>query len=334
MIDKDTPVMIASVYPDAIVGQLKRYGFKEFYACTPWLEGLDWRACGVTGTEEEIGRATDLYRFTYQARDDPIGCYFKSLDVVVTERCSLKCRDCANLMQYYQKPRDCSLQTLFLSVERLMGAVDHLFEFRVLGGEPFLVRDFSVIVEELIRYRNFSYIIIYTNGTVIPTGTNLECLRDPRISVHISNYGEISRRIPEIVNSFKRLGISYRVLEVNQWQDCGDIYLRNRGAGPLAEVFSNCCVSDTFTLLQGELHRCPFTAHAVNLGAIPRVDREIVPLTDESILPGDLRRQVKLFCRVRDSIPACAYCGGRDFGHADIPPAVQITFPRPLRSKL
>ena len=29
-----------------------------------------------------------------------------SLDVVITERCSLKCRECSNLMQYYQAPHD------------------------------------------------------------------------------------------------------------------------------------------------------------------------------------------------------------------------------------
>ena len=29
----------------------------------------------------------------------------KAMDIVVTERCSMKCRDCSNLMQYYVKPQ-------------------------------------------------------------------------------------------------------------------------------------------------------------------------------------------------------------------------------------
>ena len=28
----------------------------------------------------------------------------RSVDVVITEKCTLKCKDCANLMQYYQNP--------------------------------------------------------------------------------------------------------------------------------------------------------------------------------------------------------------------------------------
>ena len=32
------------------------------------------------------------------------------MDVVITERCSLKCKDCANLMQYYEKPQNSDLE--------------------------------------------------------------------------------------------------------------------------------------------------------------------------------------------------------------------------------
>ena len=53
------------------------------------------------------------------------------MDVVITERCSLKCKDCANLMQYYEKPQNSDLEILFKSLDRMMECVDQIYEFRV-----------------------------------------------------------------------------------------------------------------------------------------------------------------------------------------------------------
>lgn len=36
-----------------------------------------------------------------------------SIDFIVTERCSLRCRDCSNLMQYYKNPVDEDMQLQF-----------------------------------------------------------------------------------------------------------------------------------------------------------------------------------------------------------------------------
>ena len=40
-----------------------------------------------------------------------------SLDIVVTERCSLKCESCSNLMQYYAKPKHIQTDTILLALE-------------------------------------------------------------------------------------------------------------------------------------------------------------------------------------------------------------------------
>ena len=32
------------------------------------------------------------------------GLSLRSIDVMITEKCTLKCKDCANLMQFYEKP--------------------------------------------------------------------------------------------------------------------------------------------------------------------------------------------------------------------------------------
>ena len=37
----------------------------------------------------------------------------KTIDIQVTERCSLKCKDCSNLMQYYERPQNSEINVLF-----------------------------------------------------------------------------------------------------------------------------------------------------------------------------------------------------------------------------
>ena len=42
----------------------------------------------------------------------------KTLDVQITERCSLKCKDCSNLMQYYTKPQNAEMEDLFFVIRQ------------------------------------------------------------------------------------------------------------------------------------------------------------------------------------------------------------------------
>ena len=44
----------------------------------------------------------------------------KTIDIQVTEKCSLKCKDCSNLMQYYKRPQDSNIDILFKSVEKFI----------------------------------------------------------------------------------------------------------------------------------------------------------------------------------------------------------------------
>ena len=47
--------------------------------------------------------------------------YMRSLDVMITTKCSLKCRNCSNLMQYYQDPKNTSLEKIIAGVATLGG---------------------------------------------------------------------------------------------------------------------------------------------------------------------------------------------------------------------
>ena len=93
--------------------------------------------------------------------------YVKSLDVQITEKCSLGCKDCSNLMQYYSKPRDSDYKTLIKSIDRFMSCVDEIYEFRVLGGDPFMNKEMHKIIKNLSSFQKVKTIAIYTNARFI-----------------------------------------------------------------------------------------------------------------------------------------------------------------------
>ena len=81
------------------------------------------------------------------------------IDVVITEQCSMKCRDCANLMQFYSRPKNSDTNLLFKSMDRLMECVDHLNEFRVIGGDPFMNKEIYKINSKYIKQHIYIYIL-------------------------------------------------------------------------------------------------------------------------------------------------------------------------------
>ena len=45
--------------------------------------------------------------------------------------------------------------------------------------------------------------------------------------------------------------------------------------------FTNCCNSEVLSILHGKFYRCPFSANAHNLKAIPENKSDVVDLCDE-----------------------------------------------------
>jgi molybdenum cofactor biosynthesis enzyme MoaA len=60
------------------------------------------------------------------------------MDVVISERCSLKCVDCSNLMQFYESPQDISFNEILRDFDALLERVNHIYEIRLIGGELFM----------------------------------------------------------------------------------------------------------------------------------------------------------------------------------------------------
>jgi len=91
----------------------------------------------------------DLYFFDIDSENNVNRLRVKSLGVVLTERCSLKCADCSNLMQHHQKLIGAEVEVLVQSVRNFLDTDDYVSELRLIGGEPLVSKNAERILDTI-----------------------------------------------------------------------------------------------------------------------------------------------------------------------------------------
>ena len=74
----------------------------------------------TTWSQDRCKVQLDLYNYAIISYQDKEKLFIQSLDLVLTEKCSLKCKDCSNLMQFYAKPVDEDFNQLVESLDKFM----------------------------------------------------------------------------------------------------------------------------------------------------------------------------------------------------------------------
>ncbi len=245
---------------------------------------------------------------------------------VVSERCSLKCRDCTHLMQYYRSPKDIILEEYREAFDLLLDTVSTIAEIRILGGEPFMNKDMYKVIDWYHDRENIQSISVYTNGTIIPNETILKSLQKKKVKVHISNYGINREKVGALVDVLKRYNIVFFERKYDAWQDAGNLDFRGYSIDYMKQIFSHCFERNCLTFLKGQLHRCPRSAHAMNIGAMEIEKKDFVDLLHWKEDKRKLAEEIKNLLK-KEYIEVCNYCDGPNNHMQSIQPAIQIKEP-------
>lgn len=248
--------------------------------------------------------------------------YIRQIEFVLTTRCTLRCKDCANLMQHYDKTYDVDLECLKKSIEKVLDEIDETDKLILLGGEPFLYPHLNELLSWLYTKNKYNSIHFYTNATLIPSNEVIESLKNDKVFVVVSDYGVNSYRLTELCNLFDRENINYRIKkEDNHWLDGGDFTaFKGRNEEQLSNQFKNCnllCRS----VLNGKLYYCPRASHMNDLGIIFSENDEYVDLLDDSVSAKDI---LAVIYRERYQT-ACNYCNYGTDKAVVIEPGIQKT---------
>ncbi len=282
-------------------------------------------------TERLSNRAQEMYanRRHYidivqnQSEDQLI---FNRIQYVVSERCSLKCRDCSHLMQYYKQPQDIDLEKYKEAFDLMMDQIDYVAELRILGGEPFMNTKMNKVIEWYHGQEKIQGISVYTNGTIIPGEHVLHALQKDKVKLHISDYKVNSDKIEKLVQVLDTYKVPYFVRAYDAWQDAGGVEFRNYTLEQRKAMFSVCFERNGYTFLKGRLFRCPREAHAMNLKAMPEVENDYVDLLNWNGTKDELKQKLRKL-QEREWLEGCNYCGGPDNHTQSIPAGLQITQP-------
>lgn len=325
-----------------VVKQLNQLGYSNWCGAGSLLQDYQWNANAYDFKNIKVNHPRNYGKymlgtclrshFNYSQRNN---LYIRSIDLVITEKCSLKCKDCANLMQYFSHPKNCDTTKVIKSAKLLADICDEINEIRIIGGEPFMDRDWVEIVEEIKKISNINYIIIYTNGTIVPKEDELKCLQEDNVFVNITDYGQISKNADALMQALDANGINYFYYQAKGWTACGSIKKRNRSLEQGKEVFARCCAKNLITFVEGKVFRCPFVASLERLIEITEINSDYVDLFEIKDIKSEkdvCKEKLKEYLYDIDILKACDYCSGRFLSDSEIEPGIQTL--KPLKIKL
>ena len=175
-------------------------GFTDLYDMSSLLKkDLDVSKLSNRAREMYENREYYLNIVSSQSREKIV---FNRIQYVVTEKCSLRCKDCSHLMPYYKCPQDTNIAKNKVAFDLLLDHVDYIAELRILGGEPFINKEIYKLIEDYFNNPKIQTISIYTNGTIIPDEKTLVALGYDNVKVHISDYKINHDKIQKLLKIF------------------------------------------------------------------------------------------------------------------------------------
>ncbi|MDB4852061.1 radical SAM protein [Alphaproteobacteria bacterium] len=321
-----TLVVVAAVDIFDVVPNLQRLNVSSWASLTEFIEEND-AVTNCTGESDSfLAYSIETVKNCHAAYFNESKLVLRSVDLVITEKCTLKCKDCANLMQFFDSPRNFDSKDILLGINLLTDKCDAINEVRVIGGEPFLNKSIYSILDALINIENIHAIVIYTNGMIPPKAEHAQLLQNNKIQFSVTDYGDLAKNTSKTVEFLERENISYRVHPPENWTDSGRIEKFNRDNEELKDIFSKCCGKNLYTMVEDRLYRCPFAANADSLRAVPGNPENYVKATESA-------EEIRKYAYDIEFIPACNYCPGRSFDSPEIVPAIQVDSRKPIPYK-
>ena len=244
----------------------------------------------------------------------------QSVDLIITERCSMKCRDCSNLMQYYESPENADLDEMLSTIDKFCAEMDEIYEVRVIGGEPFMNKEIHLVVEKLTAQEKVKKVAIFTNATILPREHQWLAFEHEKVRFFITEYLQ-SRNLQPLIEQLEKRKIAYVSEKANGWTECGALEKHNRTKEENEKIFSDCCAKNLATLADGRLYRCPFSANAFKLQAVPDYRGDYLLVQEAQ------REDIRNFLRGKTYIDSCDHCNGRSYGDKVIEAAIQTRTP-------
>lgn len=241
------------------------------------------------------------------------------LPLYLTTNCSLNCEKCNNLIpMFHGKACDFSWEKTKKALERILSRLKELIFCELVGGEPFLNKDFEEILDFVMHQDIIRQIVVVTNGTVIPKDSIIEKLKKSRALVRISDYG-LFESMSKLVAKLDKAGVNIRIQQDMKWNDPGGVNRRGKSREEIKCQYNRCEFSMKCKYLcEDKLFTCARAASLYMLG-ITEAKGDMITISEET------KREDILNFYLHDYGEVCDYCDlWSVYGGQEIPAAIQV----------
>lgn len=272
---------------------------------------------GFTIDSIRIPKTTDIYKKRYISKNDIVSekyafNNFKNLSYLeyhIADKCNLNCASCSHFAPLVKEDYYPDLNNIAKDMERLGKIVDYIEQIRILGGEPFLNKDWKKYLEITRCAWPYSKISIVTNGLLLSelSGEEMDFFIDNDIWIDISLYKPLWNKIDDTVAVLKKRGIRFEVNggPVLKFTSVFDIESQDDFR---KKRYS--CKASCNNLHKGKLTPCPVMMYTSFFNEYFEQHLPVgypINLYDEKL---DYKELVDL---LKKPMPICRYCNMRSF---------------------
>ena len=249
--------------------------------------------------------------------------FLQELDLIVTTRCSLRCRKCSNGIPFFEKPEDVSEEQVIADYNRMIELIDWVSCLCVIGGELFLHKNLSRVLEAILdnpyTESKVGEIRLISNGTVLPDEKSLRLMRNKNVTVLISNYPGLSNRVSDMTKLFMDNHIAFDVLHIDHWSLINQLEQRDGLPSEMNLINQrHNCNTHCRAVAEGRFYMCFLCYSMEKLHAVPEDKKNYV-----DIYSHNAKEELYEYMRRDKPMPPCCYWCSGSHDEIEIPVAEQ-----------
>lgn len=291
--------------------------------CPISINDFDIREC-YSRKECNVATCKRHSNVMYRIYDSKEKLFINTLDVYLTQKCSLGCKYCYVYTNSYPLEKRIHFDTeqILQNIDTICDAASHIKRMVPFGGEPFLHPDIGIIVEKMAGKKNVGVIDLISNGIYSKPDEVLKQLKYDNVKINISNYNnalpeKLIRIREENIKRLQILGLNVVVHnDTPQWRKPG-LLMDNHLSKEQLTHKKACCGNfcnigtvekdsvETLVIKGGRLFACQHCDTIYNLGIVKNAE-DSVDLS-ETRTSEELAKKIKDLIH-RDHYQACRFC--------------------------
>lgn len=303
---KNAMVIVSCTFP-TVLDDLNKHGMENVWDPHSLLMEVDMDGYKGEMNVEYLNRMIENALSCF-ASYYGFGGKIKKLYFMITDKCTLRCKNCDGCIPYITNPQNDSYEDIIESYQNIIHVCGPVEQVNLFGGEPLLHPQVKELVQFFVKDNNCKEVAIISNGTISLSDALRQELVNEKVILRISDYGEISRKKEEIISTCKKDGIKYEITNYQYWDRIPRIKKTNETVEQLDIKYGMCTTNYLYVKHKKAFH-CVLTAalSSISDAMIPNYEQNYVLLEDGN--SEKLESFVKQLLEKRH-IDACNYCPG------------------------